>query len=449
MNINYYDELGIDSNLNLEEIQKELSKQEALWTRRQVNNPENATEKLALINQARKVFNSETSRFEYDRELKKSKEKPEQVDPNVDRYNNFKRWTDDAQSYFDNKQYDLAKTSLERAISYYDYSSDNDAFMAFAAKTYWNTCDYSLAVDYINKAIVINPKNTYYYILKAGMYMDQALSVQGYGRNTERDSLIQKSRETLEWAANVARKQNDKKAESAAYGMLASYYMFVPVPDRKKAEEYAQISYNLGNEWGNASKVLEEINRQRLQEAKNAEEQKRRQEQLERERKQQLLQKEQRERIRQENEELERQKQKRKRAMYNFTRTVYIFCWIAFFAWSIYAFYNVFAKMGHCLNLGLPISGDYLNVGLITIVYFLVIALWIMFEKISFAYSIAPKVISSIIFGTYLLVVCVIILSYGSGDSLAWKYTGICAFVFVGVLIVFNLIGKAIAKKIK
>lgn len=47
--VDYYAELNIDSSLGVDEINKELSKLENTWKRRELTSPEKATKMLALI----------------------------------------------------------------------------------------------------------------------------------------------------------------------------------------------------------------------------------------------------------------------------------------------------------------------------------------------------------------------------------------------------------------
>ena len=148
--INYYKELGLNPSSSLEEINQELTKQESLWTRRQVTNPEKSTQKLSLIMQARKVFSSPTSRMEYDRSLERSKEKPKRADPQADRNQQFQKWRDQTRTYLETNQYDLAKSSAEKALSFYDSNNDDDQFLSLVAEVYFKNGNQQFALDYIN-----------------------------------------------------------------------------------------------------------------------------------------------------------------------------------------------------------------------------------------------------------------------------------------------------------
>ena len=428
----YYAELNLDKSKKTKEINTDLSRLESTWRRREINNPEKATATLALIIEARKVFATDSSRRFYDQELEKSKEKPVVTDPNADRRKQFEKWHSDALSYFTGGQYDLAKAAVDRALSFYDTSSDNDAFFSLVADVYRMNRNYSTALDYINKAIVINPQNAMHYILKAGIYRAQASSAQGYSSTGDVERLIHNAKDSLSQAVTMAHRNNDRTSESAAYGLLASYHYFVPCPDRVKAEEYAKKSVDMGDIWGNAGKVLDDINKKRQQEAKAAEEQKRRQEQLAKE------EQERQERL----AEAERERN-RKESRNKTLHTLYNFCCIAFFGWFAFVLYSMF-RLKDAYGF---------NVELSTAVFLIIIASWNMLEKLSDAYSSAPKVISFIFFGGYLFGAGTIkYTQWGFGSAQAartWKYVGMNALVLVIVILIFSLIGKAIRKNMK
>lgn len=429
---NYYEKLNLDASSNVSEINKTLIQLESTWKRREINNPEKATAMLALIIEARKVFATDTSRRSYDLELAKSKEKPIETDPNADRKQQFEKWRADALSYFDNGQYDLAKTAIDRALSYYDASTDNDAFFSLVADVYRMNRSYPTALDYINKAIVINPQYAMHYILKAGIYRDQASSVRGYNNYGEVNRLIQSARESLNQAVNIAHRNNDRTSESAAYGLLASYHYFVHSPDRKKAEEYARKSVDLGDVWGNARKVLDDINKKRQQEAQAAEDQKRRQQQLakeEHERKERMAEAE--------------KERKRKESRDKTLHTLYNICWFAFFGWFAFVLYSMF-KLNDAYGF---------NVEAATAVFLVIIAAWNFLVKVSNAYSSAPKIVSFIFFVGYLFGAGTIkYTQWGYGAAQAartWKFAGTNVLILIAVIVVFSLIGKAVRKGMK
>ena len=150
---NYYLEFDLDKNDSISDINKKLTQYERTWMKREVNNPEKARIMLALIYQAKQVFESENSRREYDRELSNNQNKAPINNPNDDRKQQFQKWFDNIKQYYDNNQYDLAKTAVEKALSVYDPSSDNDEFLCMTARVYEMNNEYLMATNYINQAI--------------------------------------------------------------------------------------------------------------------------------------------------------------------------------------------------------------------------------------------------------------------------------------------------------
>ena len=152
---NYYEELKINKESGVDEIQRELSRLESTWKRREIVNPEKAAKMIALLVEARKVFSDDSSRSKYDRELEESLRAPVEVDPNADRNAALKKWKDQAQRYYDTNQYDLAKTAIDKALTF--SNSDDDELFCLVADIYRESGNNSAAMEYINKAIVISP----------------------------------------------------------------------------------------------------------------------------------------------------------------------------------------------------------------------------------------------------------------------------------------------------
>lgn len=115
--VDYYSELSLGRNKKIDEINVALSRLESTWKRREITNPEKATTMLALIIQARKVFASDASRRAYDKELDGSRRKTEKADPDKERREALDKWKEQARSYYESGQYDLAKIAVEKALS--------------------------------------------------------------------------------------------------------------------------------------------------------------------------------------------------------------------------------------------------------------------------------------------------------------------------------------------
>ena len=110
----YHEIAGLESEMTLNELKQELLKQEKVWTKRQVNTPEKATKMLSIIFDAKKAFETESSRKKYDRELELSK-KEKTIDPDEQRKARLKEWTDKARTFYEDHQFELAGNAYEKA----------------------------------------------------------------------------------------------------------------------------------------------------------------------------------------------------------------------------------------------------------------------------------------------------------------------------------------------
>lgn len=455
--INYYKELGLNPSSSLEEINQELTKQESLWTRRQVTNPEKSTQKLSLIMQARKVFSSPTSRMEYDRSLERSKEKPKRVDPQADRNQQFQKWRDQTRTYLETNQYDLAKSSAEKALSFYDSNNDDDQFLSLVAEVYFKNGNQQFALDYINKAIILNSNNPYYYIIKSTIQRELATKSYNY---QEADKYLQDARNTLLMAIKVSQNINDKKMESAACGLLAYYYYFVPSPNRARAEEYANKSIALGDVYGNASRVIDDLNKTREKERIAADEERRKQQeakirQEQEEKRQKELQEQQKKR---EEQRLQANKQKK------IIRILYTLSWVAFIIYTLIILYFLF--FGQPKNT--LVSDISWNLDLTIFTYLLIIGLWSFFGRASDHSVIVPLITSLTLYGglaggagtiiieRYLrrgimdgIISSSMIKLLGISDYFVIKFIGISMAVCAIIVLVFGFFGGRIKKRIE
>ena len=299
----FYEELSLDPQSSLDEINKTLSQLESTWKRREITNPEKATTMLAVIIRARKVFSSEISRQEYDAALAKSKEP--KVDNTPSREEQFNKWYQDAVSYVRSKQYDLAKIAIDTALSFRDITDENDNLYHITACIYrWNHL-YEVALNYINKAIILNPKDGNHYLEKAFNYYDQ-INPQVTSDHVE------KMRDSASQAAMYAEASGDKDTASTAYGLLAYSYWLLPAifTNAVSAEQYAQKAIAFGDATGYGSRILDGVQTERKKEEKEAEERKRR---FEEERKRREAEQKERQ-LQQERWERERREQEAKRA---------------------------------------------------------------------------------------------------------------------------------------
>lgn len=272
----YYAELNIDSSLGVDEINKELSKLENTWKRRELTNPEKATKMLAIIIDAREVFKSTTTKNRYDRELAESKQQSKPVDSNQQRKDEIKKWRTDADTYYDRGEYDLAKIAVDRALALVADSSDDDLY-SLAAAVYMEVGEHSVALSFINNAIVTNPQNGLHYMVKAGIYGRSASALK-FSDRYKSSQYYEEERKTLQIGLNVANSTGDTYAKSRLLGALAFSLYFEANPDRVRAEELAREALALGENLGNAQKVIDAVNEQHRAEEQAAREQREKEE---------------------------------------------------------------------------------------------------------------------------------------------------------------------------
>lgn len=271
--VDYYSELGLDKSKKLDEINSELNRLESTWKRREITNPEKATTMLALIIQARKVFSSDSSRSAYDDELSRDNKGPEVTDPDKARTEEINKWKSQARSYYDSRQFDLAKVAVEKAISMSNANGDDESLFALAADIYIDNGDLDFAMTYINRAIIINPNVSSYYFAKGMIYDQQAASRYRNGGNVDYRT---ESRKMFQMAASKAEQSGDRSSRARACGALAFSYYFQNPIDKDKGEHFANLAVSYGGDsWGNADKVLSDI-RDKREAAENAERERRR-----------------------------------------------------------------------------------------------------------------------------------------------------------------------------
>lgn len=274
--VDFYDELKLPKDKSVEEINKMLTQLEKDWTKRQINNPKKATKMLALIIDARAAFKSPLTRSEYDRELETSKRDPAKIDPDEERTQSFQKWYTDAKGYFENKQYDLAKTAIDRAIQYTTPETTDIYFYGYAADIYSNMGNHQQAIEYANQSIVLAPENHHGYVVKSAVLERYILSP-----NTDfkiKNELIEQMVAMLKIAGEKAKINGDTYQASQAFAWLSSiYYNYSLYKDKNDrieiSEYYATESLALGHEFDNAKKVFDEISA--IHEAEKVEEKKR------------------------------------------------------------------------------------------------------------------------------------------------------------------------------
>ena len=265
--VNIYSELKLDPSASLPELQSELYHQEKVWRKREIYSSEAATAKLALINKAKKIFASSSSRAAYDRELEASRRKPASADPGPESRLQYEKWYSAAKSYMDDQQYDLAKTALEKAIRFINSDNEEAQFYCDAAIIYRECCDVNTAMSYINKAIVIDGENPSFYITKGTIYMAPLEKGTPLSQK-DIDKLMWAERREFQNALEKAEKNNNTQSISIALGLLAyswfrnlnnnlsAYIEIYDSVEERKARKYADEAIKYGDYWGNGNSIL-------------------------------------------------------------------------------------------------------------------------------------------------------------------------------------------------
>lgn len=258
--INYYEELGISKESSLKEISEELAKQENLWRHREVNQPEKSTKMLSLIFEAREVFSSNDSRNHYDRALAEEDSQNELASlVSAD----FDKWLDKAKQFYDAKEYDMAKTAVDKALLYMPENMEDSQVFWLIASIYRDSHELKEALKYINQAIlycqgVLGCYGTKIDILTRiidGLYVQNASADQiiPYTRNI---------RDSYRSYIDIATKEQGKDSMAAVLGisgLAVSYYHDAP-RDEDAAEQYARQAIELNEQYAaDAQKVMNSL----------------------------------------------------------------------------------------------------------------------------------------------------------------------------------------------
>lgn len=446
--IDYYAELNLKPTMNASSIMKELVNQERMWAKRESVMPEKAQKKMVIINEAKRIFASESSKAKYDRDLEASKRPPEEKvvpDHNSVRKDELNKWYKDAVGFYQSKQYDLAKTSVEKAMSFLNAQDNNSDFYEFAARVYDANGRYDQAMDFVNKAIIEAPNSVDNYITKALIYASQGRAALNDKYNAGKaNGFFLKERETLNIAMSYAERNSNysiaKSDRGRIYGLLAYSYMNELPKDRNKAKEFAMKGMELGDNWGNSSNVIKAVEKEI--EAERKAEEARLSEQRRQEAHQRHLANE-REKARLEKEEQDRQrmlqKEKKEQRFRRHSR-YYVLSWLAQLLFWVIVGYNL-------------IQGNYsaMNPFITAGVFGLLQALIGYNETARYGYweDFSPKICFVMI-----IVFCIVVGSLkfyndGGGQSIVgqtWKFAGTVTVINVLIFIISRSIGKSKAK---
>lgn len=238
---NIYEELQLDNNLSVEEINNQLVQLERVWHQRELTQPEKAREMLVLIDKAKGYFTDESSKATYDRSLFEVGN-----ESTNDSQISFEKWFSKAKNFYESKEYDIAKTAIEKALSYYDDETDNLEFIYEVACIYRENNDYERALQYLNKAIVIAPNAWFLYKDKGFLCEDQIICFKKALEIIDKDISERGETDYL------------RKSKSQMLGLIARYYLNV-LGDYYSAERLANAAIECGDAYGMGSAVLEDM----------------------------------------------------------------------------------------------------------------------------------------------------------------------------------------------
>ena len=247
--INFYEVLtDLKPDMSLNEIHAELIRQEKVWIKRQINNPEKATKMLAYLIDAKKVFETEDSRKEYDRQLAESQKTPLGDDPKAEAIRQHREWIDKAIDFIENQnQKDLALQAYEKAMSFYqpDTATDSTSYLV-GAMIYERMNDFRAAVQCINQGILLSPKNTPMHDIKIRdlliLAMKEADDTQGRNLGS-RNSYYQAAEEAIQQGLTLAYNEGEANYTAlfqGAYAKLIFYAGTVTKENQEKALNLAK-----------------------------------------------------------------------------------------------------------------------------------------------------------------------------------------------------------------
>ena len=258
--VDFYEELNLNPSDLVSDINKSLNQLESTWKRREINNPEKATKMLALILDARNAFKTQETKAQYDHELEESKKPATPVDYDAERAAEYKKWKEQADSFYLNKQPDLAMQAARKAKQYEDVNNPDDTLAFLLSSLSYEMGDIRGSYNYVNEAILLAPNKGYYYFWKAcilGDFFNDAIQNPG-GLNTALDFLEQ-NRASYKKALELYRQEGDKAGEIECLLGLAESYALMYNSDYDLAEQYANKAKDLGEHSEDLNTIFENI----------------------------------------------------------------------------------------------------------------------------------------------------------------------------------------------
>ena len=259
----FYEELGLNRTSNIEEINLELTQLEKVWHQREMNLPEKARKYLSLLDEARSVFKSESTRNSYNRELEESRNREAIIDTDEDRKETAAKWFHEALQFTIDQQDDLAVEAIKRSLQYCREGDEGyDTILDRAADMYKRIGDYTTAFSCINKAIVANPKKLAFYKTRASIYwyikhyMVEATDAGQSVSLEEYQTIVKKYRDEMYSILRKAEEENDQWEKVNAWDALSATLYWDKPRDITMGEQYANmvrdaLKEQFGSNWEN------------------------------------------------------------------------------------------------------------------------------------------------------------------------------------------------------
>lgn len=258
--VNYYEELGLNKEMSIDEISVKLNQLETLWNQRMFSEPEKANRLLSIISQAKEVFSTAESRAMYDQSLTKKTQSDKTDNPQIAAYYKAKA---DTESFANSEQWDLAKSSIDKALSYVESIDIDDTEKAdayeLARMIYYNNGLFSQAVEFANKVISLFPNDAIAYAKKAITLGELDTEMRNHGQDSSR--VFKNYQTTCQIWIEKAKQSGDNQLASIGLDALARSY--VNTQEYSLVYKYASEAIALDPENTGAQEVMTFLRRTR------------------------------------------------------------------------------------------------------------------------------------------------------------------------------------------
>ena len=214
---NYYEELGFSADWSINEIDSFLDSKIKLAGTSSTN-----TRNATLAQEAQKFFKDAASKSNYDRELAESQKV---YNPDAERKEKFYNFYQQSKEQFSENEFEGAKNSLETALSFGDFESENYDFFDFAFNVYYKYKDYDKAYSYATEKEITFDIHNFRGYYNQGIALEGMRSGNSYSRA---DKSNEKIIQVLQKSLQLTKRDYDK---GLILNELASfYYNFMALP---------------------------------------------------------------------------------------------------------------------------------------------------------------------------------------------------------------------------